>query len=699
MLIVPCPADEIETSQPYFHVELRDPWSGPRAYAEDYYSGGDVPMDPDSHHDANQIGLYDDDSTLEAPSDASHPQQSNGFDEHDTPGAHVIIDHETERTPDLTISWCSFGLKRKYINVSLFPASPSQSLDPLWFSNSPKSQEENSNLSPTCHRPTNDDVCQPKDDLGMSSSGARVAMAAAPSNFDPILHPIEFVHSHMVEDGPAELFMEPGTELVQLPDQPDTLAKDGEIPTSPETRLGEPPAADPIPENTVGHAQGYTHDEGMTESSGTLNAAVVALDDYDSSDELAELIEDPTPSKEEHMESDEQPDAQHTPYVAHAPNVITRDDASSPEESSNVHEKHVPTLVTDMDIEPVKDLPNDMVRYEDVEEGPSVDLSGQRQSADVTESLDIFESSGGDHSTEETNSKRVDLSDAYQAVIVGDEPCDIPMQDVEHGTTLEDECSRSLDQQSPYPSIDILRPQGTPEKHGEDSIVTVEISPRPLNEVTSPDVADINEGPPDHASEAEGALVLVGGLLPSQSAGVHTSTNGQEYEDINIQRPSSQSPPQYSSNESDVEDVWARYTSRRAKVLSPAREYLELDHQAELSPPTVTYDSWDAPHKYANGLISAGDGPFLLGGDSITHFVRDAIPAVFALLEVPKSSSHVQENVDVDVEVPFGHTTDVHGYIIGSERSNPVLDYLYDDLQSEPIEEVEQGEIGQIFGA
>ena len=524
-------------------------------------------------------------------------------------------------------------------------------------------------------------------------------MTAAPSNFDSIRHPIEFVHSHMVEDGPVERFMEPGTGLVQLPDQPDTLTKDGEIPISPETRLGEPPAADAIPENAVDHVQGGTHDEGVTESSGTRNAAGVAPDDYHSSDQSPELIEDPTLSKEEYAESDGQPEAQHTSYTpAHAPNAITtrpQDDVSSP----YVHEKHIPTLVTDVDIEPAKDIPNDIVRHGDVGEGPSVDLTGHVQAVDITESLDTFGSSGGDLSTE-TNSKPVNLpDDVGQAVTVGDGLYGIPMRDVEHASA-SDECSRSLDRPSPYPSIDILRPQGTPEKHGEDSIVTEENSPGSPNKGISHDVTDMHEGLSDHASEAEGTLVLVGELPPSPPAGVRPTTNGQEYEDIGAQHPPSQSPPQYSSDKCDnIEDAWARHTSHRGKVLSPAREYPEPDHRVELSPATVTYDSWDAPQKFANGLISAGDGPFLLGGDPITHFVRDTIPAVFAFLEIPKVSSRVQESVDVDVGVPFGgHNTDVHGYNIESERSNSDLNDLYDGLQSEPIEGIER-EIGQIFGA
>ena len=103
MLIVPCLADEIEISQPHVHVEIRDPWSGPRTFAEDYYSGGDVRIDQDGDHNANQIGLYDDEITLVTPSGASQPQQSGGFVEQDTHGSNVIIDHEAERMPDLII--------------------------------------------------------------------------------------------------------------------------------------------------------------------------------------------------------------------------------------------------------------------------------------------------------------------------------------------------------------------------------------------------------------------------------------------------------------------------------------------------------------------------------------------------------------------------------------------------------------------
>ena len=494
------------------------------------------------------------------------------------------------------------------------------------------------------------------------------------SNLNPTFHPIEFVHSHMVGDGPVERFMESGMGLVHLSDQPDTLTKDDdkEILTSPETRLGEPPAADAIPENAVDHAQDNTR-EGLAESSGTRNPAGAAPDEYYSSDQSAGLIEDTTPSEGERMGSDEQPEAQHTSYsLAHASNVVTtrpQDGVSSPEESSNVHT----ALVTDMDIESAKDVPNDVIRHGDVEEGPSINLTRHVQAASVTGSPSICESSGSDLSAEETNSKPIDLPDVDQAVTVGDEPC-VPMRDVEHGTPLEDECSGSLDQPSPYPSTDILRLQGTPEKHSENSLVTEENSFGSLIEVISPDVADMHERLPDHAPETEGALVLVEVLSSRQPAGLHPSTNGQEYKDINTQHTSSQSPPQYSADVCDMEDVWARRTSHGEKLLSPAREYLELDSRAELSPPTVTYDSWDAPHKFANGLISAGNGPFLLGGDPITHFVRDTIPAVFALLGIPEVPPHVQE------------------------KTNSDLDHLYDDLQSEPIGEIEQ-EIGQIFGA
>ena len=77
-------------------------------------------MDLDSDRNANQIGSYDDESAPATPSGASQPQQSYGFDEQNTQGGSVIIDHETGRTPDRIICWCSFGLKEIYCLICHF---------------------------------------------------------------------------------------------------------------------------------------------------------------------------------------------------------------------------------------------------------------------------------------------------------------------------------------------------------------------------------------------------------------------------------------------------------------------------------------------------------------------------------------------------------------------------------------------------
>ncbi|KAF8161273.1 hypothetical protein B0H34DRAFT_796084 [Crassisporium funariophilum] len=61
------PSDEDTSFPPHIasspareHIEIPDPWSGPRDYAEDYYAGGEVRLAPGSRPDASHLGPYDD---------------------------------------------------------------------------------------------------------------------------------------------------------------------------------------------------------------------------------------------------------------------------------------------------------------------------------------------------------------------------------------------------------------------------------------------------------------------------------------------------------------------------------------------------------------------------------------------------------------------------------------------------------------
>ena len=60
----PCLSPE----QPGRHVEIPDPWSGPRTYAEDFYSGGDVVLLPGQKVDPSHLGPTDEDFVEDLPS-------------------------------------------------------------------------------------------------------------------------------------------------------------------------------------------------------------------------------------------------------------------------------------------------------------------------------------------------------------------------------------------------------------------------------------------------------------------------------------------------------------------------------------------------------------------------------------------------------------------------------------------------------
>jgi len=62
--------------QPQRPVEIPDPWSGPRTYAEDFYSGGDVILPRGQKVDPSHLGPADDDFKERFPSREAEDSQN-----------------------------------------------------------------------------------------------------------------------------------------------------------------------------------------------------------------------------------------------------------------------------------------------------------------------------------------------------------------------------------------------------------------------------------------------------------------------------------------------------------------------------------------------------------------------------------------------------------------------------------------------
>lgn len=74
-LAFPPRADSLNAEQP---IEIRDPWSGPRIFAEDYYSGGEICFN--SRVTADRLGSCDGGSTPKEHVTRSENENVNGID-------------------------------------------------------------------------------------------------------------------------------------------------------------------------------------------------------------------------------------------------------------------------------------------------------------------------------------------------------------------------------------------------------------------------------------------------------------------------------------------------------------------------------------------------------------------------------------------------------------------------------------------
>ncbi|KAJ3506665.1 hypothetical protein NLJ89_g6745 [Agrocybe chaxingu] len=85
-------------------VEIHDPWSGPRTYAEDFYSGGDLRLPLGSQIDPNHLGPMDDEYMVESIEEQRQhireEEEIQPFDEDTSFPPHVIIQHSPVDLPD-----------------------------------------------------------------------------------------------------------------------------------------------------------------------------------------------------------------------------------------------------------------------------------------------------------------------------------------------------------------------------------------------------------------------------------------------------------------------------------------------------------------------------------------------------------------------------------------------------------------------
>lgn len=86
--------DITDTSQANYPLEIRDPWSGPRAYAEDYYSGGDIRLQPDSQLNVDHLGPFDDEQVISTLDNTNSPHLSDHYEDGHSQDddAHIPID-------------------------------------------------------------------------------------------------------------------------------------------------------------------------------------------------------------------------------------------------------------------------------------------------------------------------------------------------------------------------------------------------------------------------------------------------------------------------------------------------------------------------------------------------------------------------------------------------------------------------------
>ncbi|CAA7258991.1 unnamed protein product [Cyclocybe aegerita] len=85
-------------------VEIHDPWSGPRTYAEDFYSGGDLRLPLGSQVDPSHLGPMDDEYMVESIEEQQQhireEEEIQPFDEDISFPPHIIVQHSPVDLPD-----------------------------------------------------------------------------------------------------------------------------------------------------------------------------------------------------------------------------------------------------------------------------------------------------------------------------------------------------------------------------------------------------------------------------------------------------------------------------------------------------------------------------------------------------------------------------------------------------------------------